>query len=211
MTGRKFEVTFTLDIPREEAWANLAGDGPKADEAGTLQWWLPGFEAPGNQVEVDPGRLLRVTKAVEPCKDTEIVVVMEDAGTGTRITIVQSGFPAWIERNIEAITIGWTHIVADFALYVRTRQRGKRHIARWGSPGIEVRDSLEGPVVTAVRDDSYGKRVGLAEGDIVLTVGGVPMANSRDFYSAVRLLRTGEPVVATWIRGREPFTGSATF
>jgi len=80
VTDRRFEVTFTLDIPREEAWRTSPVTARRrAIRAHAV--WMPGFEARATRSR-STGRLLRVTKADEPCKDTEIIVVLEDEARG---------------------------------------------------------------------------------------------------------------------------------
>ena len=91
----RFEASFVVEISREQAWERLAGATPAFEGLGIPrdgQWWIPGIEAPADELEVRPEELLRTRKAVEPCKGTEIVITVEDADNGTRITIVQTGF-----------------------------------------------------------------------------------------------------------------------
>ena len=90
-----FEVTFVVSAPRAEVWKRLADARPASDAltpptAG--QWWIPGVEGAADELEVEPEELLRTRKASFPCQGTEIVVTMEDAETGTRITFAQFGF-----------------------------------------------------------------------------------------------------------------------
>jgi hypothetical protein len=73
----------------------------------------PGVEAPADEVSVTPESELRVIKAVEPCKGTEIVITFEDEDTGTRITFVQTGFGDGFAQMKPWLEAGWWAIRAE--------------------------------------------------------------------------------------------------
>src|SRR5262245_60222882 len=111
-----FEVTFVVSVPRAEVWKRLeearpASDRLPAPEAG--QWWIPGVEGAADELDVEPETRLRARKASFPCEGTEIVVTMEDADTGTRITFVQHGFGPGFDAQRPWLETGWWAIRAD--------------------------------------------------------------------------------------------------
>src|SRR5262249_37304662 len=90
-----FETTFVVSTPRAKAWELLrtavpAAGGPAGPGPGQL--WIPAIEGAAEEIEAVAEQQLRARKLTEPCAGTEIVITMEDAATGTRITIVQTGF-----------------------------------------------------------------------------------------------------------------------
>ena len=109
-----FEATFVVRTPRDKVWELLASATPAADvlpppEPG--QRWMPGWEAPADDIEVVPGESLRTRKARQPCIDTEIVIRLEDEATGTRITLIQTGFGAGFDQARSWLSAGWWTIV----------------------------------------------------------------------------------------------------
>ena len=98
----KFEATFTVSIAPDVAWSRIARrdlvehEKTRDKDATAGQVWLPGFDSTAEILESVPGKLLRVRKDHQPCEGTEIVVRLESAGTGTKITVVQSGFGAML-------------------------------------------------------------------------------------------------------------------
>lgn len=189
-----FEATFVVQAPAEVVWERLSG------REGDL-WRLPAFEGLGAQLHVDPGKQLHVRKVTEPCAGTEIVITLEHEGTGTKVTIVQSGFGAMWTFAADALEVGWRHILADLALYLERGVHGARHIRRWGNFGCVFRDTDFGLEVVSTMGDSVAQRVGLAEGDIVIAVAGAPVVTRAELESLLRVLPTGETVEVEWVRG----------
>src|SRR5262249_39272321 len=90
-----FEATFVVSTPRAKAWELLMTAEPAAESLtppGAGQRWIPAIEGAAEDIEVVPEERLHTRKVTEPCAGTEIVITFEDQATGTRITIVQSGF-----------------------------------------------------------------------------------------------------------------------
>ena len=104
-----FEATFVVSTP-SEAWKRLHARRRRRsadDRRAVVDPRRRG--SPADELEVVPESTLRVLKADEPCKGTEIVITMEDAETGTRITFAQFGFGsgfterrAWLESGLVA-------------------------------------------------------------------------------------------------------------
>jgi hypothetical protein len=141
-----------------------------------------------------------VRKVTEPCAGTEIVITLEHEGSGTKVTIVQSGFGAMWTFAADALEVGWRHIVADLALYLERGVHGSRHIRRWGNFGCVFRDTDFGLEVVSAMGDSFAQRVGLTAGDIVIAVAGAPVVTRAELESLMRVLPSGETVEVEWVR-----------
>lgn len=189
-----FEATFVVSASTERVWERLS------DRKGDL-WRLPSFEGLGEALHVDPGQQLHVRKVTEPCAGTEIVITLEHEGSGTKVTIVQSGFGAMWTFAADALEVGWRHILADLALYLERGVHGSRHIRRWGNFGCVFRDTDFGLEVVSAMGDSLAQRVGLTAGDIVIAIAGAPVVTRAELESLMRVLPSGETVEVEWVRG----------
>ena len=194
----RFEAVFVVDAPPAAVWDRLAA-GDKGD--GT--WWLPAFEAVVATQEVAPGHGLRARKTAPPCEGTEIAVTLEAAASGTRVTIVQSGFGALFDVALEGLSIGWSHIVADMALFLARGVTGDRHLRPWAWHGLSLRQGDGGLEVTSVAAGSFGERAGLEAGDILVAVCGAPVVVSRELETLMRVYAAGDSIEVEWVRGAE--------
>jgi hypothetical protein len=203
----RFEATFIVDTPQSEVWRRLRDAEPLGDRraegeppAHPLRWWLPAFESPADELDCVEGRSVRLTKTAEPCAGTEIAISLEASGRGTKVTVVQSGFGVRFDQMLNSLAIGWSHIVADLALFLQTGARGGRHLAPWASLGCTVREIPAGLEV----DDVFGGLavdVGLEPGDVLLAVGNAPVAFERELQTLMRVFGTGDKLELTWARG----------
>ena len=191
-----FNAVFVVDSPPDAVWDSLRDGGQ-----GT-RWWLPAFESPADQLEVDEGRYVRLEKVAEPCAGTEIAITLEAAGNGTRVTVVQSGFGALFDQMLNAVSIGWSHIVADLALFLQSGVRGGRHLAPWASLGCTVREVQPGLEVDHVFG-GLAAEAGLEPGDVLLAVGNAPVVFERELQTLMRVFGVGDKVDVTWARGGE--------
>jgi uncharacterized protein YndB with AHSA1/START domain len=199
----RFEATFVVELPIDAVWEALArGEQPDG------RFWLPGFEAPGERLEVEPARLLRVRKAAEPCAGTEIAIQLEASGSGTRVHVVQSGFPAAMRAARELFQIGWSQIVADLILYLERGVSARRHVSPWAHPGCGVREVPTGLEVTAVLPGGFAAQAGLLPGDRLLYLGGAPVFSQLELQALLRVFRRGDELEASFVRGRELRSGS---
>ena len=203
MTADKFETTFSISAAPDAAWKRL----DQRDEDG--RWLLPAFEAQADELEVEPGSKLRVRKVTEPCAGSEIVIVLEHEGSGTRVTVSQSGFPAWFASATDAFAIGWRHIVADLALYLDRGVRGGRHPRSWAMLGCSLRETLLGLEVVDVMPGTLAAAIGLAPGDVVLAVGGAPIVMRAELETVLRICGGAEIEVA-WARGEQRLAAAGT-
>jgi hypothetical protein len=197
-----FEATFVVQAPTQAVWDRLS------DREGDL-WRLPAFEGLGEAMHVEPGQQLHVRKVTQPCAGTEIVIRLEHEGTGTKGTVVQSGFGAMWTFAADALEVGWRHILADLALYLERGVHGARHMRRWGNFGCVFTDTDFGLEVASTMGDSLAQRVGLAPGDILLAVAGAPVVTRAELESLLRVLPSGETVAVEWIRGDQKLEAKA--
>jgi hypothetical protein len=198
-----FEATFVVGTPRSQAWKLLEEAQPAATwlpGAEPGQWWIPGVEGAAEVLEAEPERRLRARKATFPCEGTEIVITMEDADTGTRITFVQTGFGPRFESARPWLEAGWWAIRADLAVYFEHGVACGRHLRPWASLGCEVDEGPGGLTVGPIGADGFAARAGLAEGDLLVTVGGAPVVTTRDLAVVLRTLRSGADVDVRYLR-----------
>jgi hypothetical protein len=213
----EFKATFSIEVAPDEVWPALARkpDDPSQSAIESppgAQVWLPGFEMTGEVLEVAPGQSLRLRKDAMPCKGTEILITLEHEGSGTKVTIVQSGFGARFDAALKWLAIGWDFIVKDFALYLETGVCAHRHLNAWGAPlGAETRERASGLVITALTPDTLAARAGLQPGDRLLTVAGATVGCVRDLTIALRTQQGAQSVELAWVRGRERMKGRGSF
>jgi hypothetical protein len=200
----RFVATFTVEMVPEEVWRLLHQASPlSGEESAAGRLWLPGFEGQATVLEAEPFWRLRLRKDHHPCAGSEIIVTLESAGSGARVTVVQSGFGALFDVALDALQIGWSHIVADLALYLRRGVAGGRHTIPWALFGCTFNNSDEGLQVAAVFPGSYAARAGIEPGDILLSAGGAPIVERRELETVMRIVLAGELMEARWVRGRE--------
>ncbi len=209
-----FEATFVVATPRDEAWKRLHGAAPAVDGLPATrpgQWWIPAIESPADELEVVPEERLRARKGVEPCKGTEIVITMEDADTGTRITITQTGFGTGFAQQRAWLASGWYAIVADLVVFFERGVSIGRHASRWSSISCTVAETDEGLVVERVQDLGFASQAGLQSGDLILQLAGSPVLTVRDLSILTRgPLPTGTETKVRFLRGDQVLERSGT-
>ena len=125
----------------------------------------------------------------------------------TRITIVQSGFGPWLKDVKDTFGTHWRQIVADFRLFL---ERGiAAPGAVWGADiGAWTRETPTGLILTTVQPDAFCARVGMAEGDLLLSLRGIRVHDTQQLWTIQGLSERGDEIDATWVRGRETLAGS---
>jgi hypothetical protein len=171
---------------------------------------MPAWEGAADELDVVPEERLHARKATQPCKGSEIVVTMEDTGSGTRITVVQYGFGPEFEERRPWLESGWWAIRADLHLYFERGYSAGRHIRPWSSLGCHVAESPSGLVVSAVQPGSFSEQAGMEDGDLVLTLSGSPVITIRELSVVLRALRSGTETKVRYLREREVLSGKGT-
>src|SRR5262245_23947747 len=184
-----FETTFVVSTPRGKAWELLVAAQPISDALttpGEGQWWIPAIEGPADPIEVIPESRLRCTKAAEPCRGTEIVITFEDDESGTRITIVQTGFGAGFAEQRPWLEAGWFAIAADFVSFFERGVALGRHAAMWWDLGCDVFETAEGLVVGNVRVATFAGQAVLHRGDLIVHRPGAAVLTVRGLSIPIR-------------------------
>jgi len=209
-----FEATFTVSTPRAKAWELLLAAEPAAESLappGPGQRWIPAIEGAAEELEVVPEERLRTRKVTEPCAGTEIVITFEDDASGTRITVVQTGFGPGFDIGRPWLAAGWYAILADFVAFFERGVPLGRHLTMWWSIGCDVSETPEGLVVGGVYPDGFAERAGLERGDLILRLAGAPVLTVRDLSILTRgPLRTGVHTEASVLRGDQVLTRRGT-
>lgn len=206
----RFEATFVVEVEKAEVWEMLVRDD-RTEPGGPQRLFLPAFpNGTGEVLELKAEQLLRVRKDQFPCEGTEIAITLESTDSGTRVTVVQSGFGAAFEPMLNLLTLGWNQIVADLIVFCGRGVIAGRHELPWRDLGFQVRPVAGGVEVTGeVAAGSFGEQLSLREGDLVLALSDSPVIDLQDFTAIARALPPGTKVEATWLRDRERMTGSA--
>ena len=160
---------------------------------------------------MDAGRLLRVKKDHEPCAGTEIAIRLEQAETGTRVTIVQSGFGPFLDIVGRDTVFGHGHqIVADFRLYI---ERGLTVPGTvWGANlGARTDQTPIGLEIGRVDAGGFAETAGLRVDDLLITLRGIRLHDNQQLWTVLALTEPGTSADVSWARGRETMLGKATF
>lgn len=215
-----FETTFVVELAPREVWEAIARCAAEAGaQAEGERYVLPGWpsfppqERPGASctlIEREPQRLLRVRKDHFPCAGTEIAIRLEQAATGTRVTIVQSGFGDFLElAGRDTVFAHGVQIAHDFRLYL---ERGLTVPGTvWGPDlGARTRQVGVGVEIRDVAPGAFADQVGLRAGDLLLTLAGIRIHDLPQLGTVLALHAPGSSVEVTWARGREPMAGSGS-
>jgi len=218
---RTIERTFEVSVPVDRAWS------AQTDPAQIANWFFRpiggavspdgsavpgGFDTYGTaaQIEIlggEPQRWFRYAETGGPVPKmrgyAEVTVTFEEIESGTRITITRSGFgegPEW-DVAMELVGRGLEESIADFVLYVETGAGYPRHAGGSSSAvGVTGRSTTGGVRVEAVEPDSFGSRIGLRAGDILIELAGAPVFGNREVAFFQREHERGEHVEAAWVR-----------
>jgi membrane-associated protease RseP (regulator of RpoE activity) len=185
------------DPHEREAWMGIAP--PDAFEPG--------------ETKIGPGELHRrltwsqTQSGLDGWYDT--TVTFEAAGTGTRITIVRSGFgdsEDW-RHYAESTAGGWDEMIADLALYLETGVRGSRHYPFRAGLGVTSMPTPAGVRITHVVPGGFAAQAGMLAGDLLLRLNGSPVVNQSQVGFFVREHHAGEDAEVEYARGGEVLRG----
>lgn len=199
----EFETVFEVASTPAEAWDSLVRLRSERADPTTdpHQWWLPGFESTGSEIDSEPQQRLTVHKDELPCVGTVIAITFEHVATGTRIRVVQSGFDEdFVQAAGEFFWITSEHIAADLRLFFETGVLGGRHNRPWTPLGFAVKATPAGLEVTSIAEGSWADRVGLVNGDVLLILAGAPLIATRDLLTVHRVVAFGDELSVSWAR-----------
>ncbi len=206
----KYERTFVVAVPVAKAWAAFADEQEREAWMGTRP---AGLELGEIKVgDVEPHRRLSWSQS-QPGLDGwyETTVTFEEVSSGTRITIVRSGFgdsEAWL-HYAENTTRGWDEMIADLILYLETGVRGSRHFSMRSGLGATMLDSGPGVRITHVVPGGFAAEAGMQAGDLLLRLNGASVLHLSDVGFAGREHAPGEVIEAQYVRGGEVLRGRA--
>lgn len=205
----RFEAEFIIEQPLQAVWQSL--EIKNDTEAAWLSAWprMGDDKRTGEVVEVAAPHRVRVHKSSEPCKGSEIAITLESVDNGTRVMVVQSGFPAWVKLSLESFTIGGNQIVADLALFLQRGVVISRHSMPWAFAGFTTNVVDTGVEIASVMPGGYAERVGLEAGDLLMTLGGTPVFTQQCVQTMLRVFKAGQDLDASWVRDRELQQGSS--
>jgi uncharacterized protein YndB with AHSA1/START domain len=217
--GAPIEKVFTVAVPRARVWRAFTDSHERSQweaevyeidpvPGGKVHWILPGIEAHGVVEEVEPYERLSHREGDGPHGGSLITVTLEDAGTGTKVTITHAGFGDGWDEWFEGTSLGWSHAIADLVCYLTTGVAARRFNAGMRSPGMTMRDTLAGVVVDDVQPDGLAAGAGLATGDLLLELGGVTVFTISDVWVVMRRARDGEVLEVVAVRDGGRVTGS---
>jgi len=204
----RFEAEFFIDQPVDAVWDSFE----KQNE--TQPVWLTAWprldgDSTGEVTEVDKPHRIRAYKHSEPCKGTEIAITLESADNGTRVMVVQSGFPAWVKAALESFTIGGNQIIADLVLFLERGVEISRHSMPWAFAGMTTEEVATGLQISSTMPGTFAEKAGLQSGDLLLTVAGAPVFTQQGLQAMMRVFKTGDQLEAVWVRDRDLQRGSA--
>jgi len=108
------------------------------------------------------------------------------------------------------MAIGWRHIVADLQAYLATGVHARRHLRPWGDLGADATVIDGGIRVEHVHPDGLAHRLGIIDGDLLVTLAGAPVASLDDLVTVLRVLlaTTAQPTAETIRSGSLMTVGS---
>jgi uncharacterized protein YndB with AHSA1/START domain len=208
--GSTFERTFTVAVPVAKAWAAFTEPAEREAWTGTRPPQLEVGERKNGASENH--RLLSWSDSpagLEGWHDT--TVTFEEVGSGTRITIVRSGFgdsEDW-QHFAESTNRGWDEMIADLIVYLETGVPGARHFSFRAGIGATTQESPAGLRVTYVVPGGFAHLAGMQSGDLILWLNGGPVFSQREVAFCVREHAPGDEIDVRYLRGREILSGSA--
>lgn len=207
----KYERTFVVAVPLSRAW--LAFTDPQEREA-----WMG--TPPADRLDVGEIKI----GAVEPLRQLswsqshaglngwfENTVTFEETSSGTRITIVRSGFgdsEDWLHYASNTAR-GWDEMIADLVLYLENGVRGGRHFSFRSGLGATMLQSGAGVRITHTVPEGFAANAGMRAGDVLLRLNGAPIVHLADVSVLTREHGPGEVIEAEYARGREVLRGRA--
>ncbi len=206
----KYERTFVVAVPVERAWAAFAEPAEREAWMGTPP---PGMEPVEIKVgDVEPHRSMSWSQTQSGLDGWyETTVTFEEVSSGTRITIVRSGFgdsEDW-RHYVENTSRGFDESLADLILYLETGVKASRHFQFLSGIAATTHQSSTGVRITHVIPGGFAAGAGLRSGDLLLRLNGAPVLGVSDIAFACREHAPGSVIEAEYVRGSDVQRGSA--
>jgi len=141
----------------------------------------------------------------------ETTVRFEEVASGTRITVVRSGFgdsEDWI-HYAESTSHGWDEMIADLVLYLETGVRGTRHFPFRSGIAATTLPSAAGLKITHVVPGGFACNAGMQPGDVLIRLNRASVVDSMAVGVITREHAPGTEVEAEYVRGGEALRGRA--
>jgi uncharacterized protein YndB with AHSA1/START domain len=205
----KYERTFTVAVSRERAWQAFVDEREREAWMGTPPDGM--LERAEVKVgDVEPQHRLTWSQSQADLEGSyETVVIFEDEASGTRITIVRSGFgdsEDWL-HYAENTARGWDEMIADLVLYLETGVRGGRHFAFRGGLGATALHAPAGMRITHVVPGGFAEQAGMRAGDLLLRLNGASVVDASDVAVVTREHAPGVEIEAEYVRSGEVLRG----
>ena len=220
------EHTFVVAVPVERAWQAFTDSHERSQweaptyeidpqPGGKLAWTIPPWPTVhGEVLEVEPYRRLVASEGqgILDCA-TRVIVTFESVDDGTRITVVQAGFgdgAGW-QDELEGHRYGWERAIRDLILYLETGLSSRRFFSTWQSDlGLFTTETPAGLRVTEVATEGMAADAGVAPGDVLLYVDGLPIFQRTDLWPFQIARKPGERLDIEYARGHEGRRGTGT-
>lgn len=203
----KWEKTFELSAPPMEVWKAFSADEGEPKVFRRDNAYLSRGAVSIDISREEPGVALEWTET-EGVNVWSMVVTFAETSTGTSVTVVRSGFGDSddIRHSGFARFLGWTWVMADLEVYLRTgKMTGRFYSTPFVAAGVVGLDEGGGVRVRQVLAGTFAEQAGLREGDILLSIGGAPVYGIAELWTLPRVV-SGK-VEAEFIRGSEILTG----
>jgi membrane-associated protease RseP (regulator of RpoE activity) len=215
-----YERTFVVAVPVERAWQAFADVKEREawasgrdhmDDPESLETFEPG------EIKIGPSELHERLSWSQYHSGLdgwfENVVTFEEVKSGTRITIVRSGFgdsEAW-RHYAESTNGGWDEMIADLVLYLETGVRAARHFSFRSGLAATTRQTAAGLQITHVVPGGFAAEAGMQSGDLLLWLNGAPVISQREVAFCVREHAPGTAIEVEYVRDGEVLRGRAPF
>jgi uncharacterized protein YndB with AHSA1/START domain len=224
--SQSIEKVFTVAVPPARAWQMFADGTERARweattydiepvTGGSYHWTIgDDIAATGEVLEAVPETLMRQRDHAGPHAGSVVTITFESVTSGTRISITHAGFgddDSWDEW-LEGTSLGWDRAIADLVAYLETGVVAGRFSIPLDNPGMRTSETPAGLVVDRIAVEGFAHQAGIAAGDLLLTIGGVPVYANGELWTIVQLSSTRmEPLEVEFVHDGERRSGRGSF
>jgi uncharacterized protein YndB with AHSA1/START domain len=211
MSG-KWSRTFEVSVPVERVWRAFTEEAEMLRRQPEGAPPDPNTAVPLKVLDIQPLRLLRWEQEGGSLPERmEFTVTFESSDRGSRFTVTRCGFGESEDADVfsDANALGWECGFMDLVLYLETGHSVRRHFfgCNKSFTGVVFANRDWGVEVLRVTPGSFGAEAGLARGDRVVRMGGVPIYERRDVWCLLEEHDPGKEIEVEFIRGRDPMSG----